>query len=206
MEKIIIKGEGNLLYNHIISYTAGFIVVGIGFLITYCIIICCTICQKSCPPFSSWKRDLNKFPYKKSELNAVTFVSLGFAIATLIVCIYSLTRLGIFSSSIIYTKCAIYAMLDTTLNGDSTNNWGGMEYLSNQYSSIYTGLNSFQKASNMYFSDNIWLINDPKLLDSGTLNIYLKYHNQKVLSPNPATPMNTINPIFLNSSLGPNGT
>ena len=50
------------------SYVTGtlmipYIAIGAAFFVTFLIIICCTVFEKSCPPCHSWRRDFLKRPY-----------------------------------------------------------------------------------------------------------------------------------------------
>ena len=46
-----------------LSILIPFALIGCAFLITYIILVCCCIFEKSCPPCKSWKRDFAARPY-----------------------------------------------------------------------------------------------------------------------------------------------
>lgn len=103
------------------------------------------------------------------------------------------------------TKCGLYMTLDATKNGDSSTGWGGIDSLKEQLSKISASLDSAVTAVNTYFISNSWLIDDLSSQRLSNVNMYKKYANNTLSSPDPNSTVD-INSVFIATGLGPNGT
>lgn len=82
---------------------------------------------------------------------AVLFV-LGILITTIIV----FSSFGSLRQDTNMTKCALYYCLDTALNGDQNNQWGGFSQVQTQLSNVTSLINS-TAASATSLSGNEWI-------------------------------------------------
>jgi hypothetical protein len=76
-------------------------------------------------------------------------------------------------------------MLDTTISGDSANNWGGFTQLKNQIGNISSLLSSAATQISTYLPGDRWLIDDMTIMKKANLDIYKQYKDSQLITPSP---------------------
>lgn len=111
------------------------------------------------------------------------------------------------------TSCSIYLTFDTAMNGDDT--WGGFTNLRDKVGNITNLLSAAVTQIQIYFPGDSWLITSMQLMQTDNFNLYSKYKDMQMITPNPistATNLNAnisvpmIDSLFIKQGLGPNGT
>lgn len=139
--------------------------------------------------------------------------SLIFSLGVLVVCLISFSFIPAMKTNLNLTKCSVYVVLDSALNGDGT--WGGFVNLRNQIGNITNLLTSAITKISTYFPGEDWLINDMSTMKTNNIQIYTDNQNAQEVTPNPdttasaanagqSTPM--VDSVFIKTGLGPNGT
>lgn len=142
------------------------------------------------------------------------FFAIFFAVLIMGISIYAFTIIPGSKNDIENTKCSIFTMLDTTINGDSANNWGGFTQLKNQIGNISSLLSSAATQISTYLPGDRWLIDDMTIMKKANLDIYKQYKDSQLITPSPnqtaattpGNPLPTIDSVFIKTGLGPNGT
>jgi hypothetical protein len=135
------------------------------------------------------------------------------SIGILVTSIISFSFIPSLKSNVLLTKCSLYVVLDSSMNGDEK--WGGFINLKDQIGNISSLLTSAMTKIGTYFTGDDWLVDDLSSLKTSNLNIYKNNKDSKVTTPNPtstATALNAgqdipqIDSIFIKTGMGPNGT
>lgn len=205
VENIVVQGNNTDLLNYVTVLSIPYILFAVVFLVGLCTAIACCIFDKSCPPCDNWRRDYSKEPYKKSELRVVTGFAVVFSMSVAVVSVLAFTSLPEMKSSVDNTKCGMYLTLDAAMSGDATSGWTGIPAINNQLGNISSSLDSAVTAINTYFTNNDWLVNDMANQQMSNINLFKRYRNNTLASPDPNSTLD-INSVFLSSGLGPNGT
>lgn len=129
--------------------------------------------------------------------------------------IISFTAIPSMKSYVSYTKCALFNMLDISINGDLDNGWGGFQDLKNKIGNISSLLDSAGSQVTTYISGDNWLVDQMFDMKSKNIAIYNSNNNGQYISPNPVTTETNlaagldypvIDSVFIKTGLGPNGT
>lgn len=75
-------------------------------------------------------------------------------------------------TSISNTKCGIYTTIDTTINGDISNSWGGFLNISYQIGNISSQLNSTNSTFSIYFGNNQFLVDNITSMQTFNSDLY----------------------------------
>jgi hypothetical protein len=111
------------------------------------------------------------------------------------------------------TSCSLYLTFDTAMNGDDK--WGGFTNLRDKVGNITNLLSAAVTQIQIYFPGDSWLITSMQLMQTDNFNLYSKYKDMQMITPNPistATNLNAnisvpmIDSLFIKQGLGPNGT
>lgn len=83
-------------------------------------------------------------------------------------------------------SCGLNYSLDTAMNGDQTNKWGGFSQIQNQVSNTSDLLNSTAATIASTLSNNDWLITGMQQLQDMNLALWTDNKDSVVYTPNPA--------------------
>jgi hypothetical protein len=129
-----------------------------------------------------------------------------FSVGILVATIVAFSSFTGFDSDIKMVQCGLYYSLDTALNGDQANNWGGFAQLQTQVQNTSTLLGAAAASINANLLGNEWIETGMQTLQDMNLALWTNNQNSVVNSPDPANTAATIVPLFIQQSLGPNGT
>lgn len=138
-----------------------------------------------------------------------------FSVGILVATIVAFSTFGDLSTDLRMTKCGLYYSLDTALNGDQTNNWGGFAQIQMQVQNTSALLGAAATSINSNLLGNEWIISGMQTLQDMNLALYSDNQNSVIATPNPVdtaaanlagTAPPTIVPLFIQTKLGPNGT
>jgi hypothetical protein len=99
------------------------------------------------------------------------------------------------------------------MNGD--NKWGGFTNLRDKVGNITNLLSAAVTQIQIYFPGDSWLITSMQSMQIENINLYSKYKNSQMITPNPITTAVNLNAnisvpmidsLFIKKGLGPNGT
>jgi hypothetical protein len=144
-----------------------------------------------------------------------TLASILFSLGALVTTIVVFSTFTNFDNDIKMVKCGLYYSLDTALNGDQSNNWGGFSQIESQIKNTSALLSGATSSINLNLINNSWIQTGMQTLQDMNLALWNNNMNSVVLTPNPATtqsalsasnPIPTIVPLFIEQYLGPNGT
>lgn len=129
--------------------------------------------------------------------------------------IVSFTTIPKMRYNISYTKCAIFNLIDLTINGETGSGWGGMQSLLNNIGNISSLLDSANTQVGTYLTSDEWLVNDMVVMNNKNMDIYNRNKDAQYISPNPTETANSmqngqgypkVDSVFIKTGLGPNGT
>lgn len=192
------------------SYVGSFLPVSIGWILlfsfglvgwtAYCF---CSIFDKQCPPCQICKRDLDEHPYNRVELYAPVIFTIIFGLCIIAICsagIYFTISVNKSSNKVF---CSIADFFDETFYGtkyNETKKWLGISHIDGEITLIANDLNQFTKNfTEQDFGDVSSLNIEGQNLLASNENIYQKYLNSKIVTPNPISTaaVNSVNSRFL---------
>lgn len=135
------------------------------------------------------------------------------ASGTLFITIISFSFVPDLKQNLSMTSCSIYLTFDTAINGDGQ--WGGFTNIRDRVGNITNLLSAAVTQIQIYFPGDTWLITSMQTMQTNNINLYSKYKDAQMITPNPTTtatnrnanisvPM--IDSLFIKQGLGPNGT
>jgi hypothetical protein len=134
-----------------------------------------------------------------------------FSVGILVTSIITFASFPSMKDDITYTKCSLYVILNSALNGDQTRNWGGFNQLKEHVGNISTLLNTASSQFTSTLSGNDWLYYDMSDLKQKNYNIYKNNKDSLLIAPHPAliytattggTSMPTRKSLFIEKGLG----
>jgi hypothetical protein len=134
-----------------------------------------------------------------------------FSVGILVTSIITFASFPSMKDDITYSKCSLYIVLNTALNGDQTRNWGGFTQLKDHVGNISTLLSTASTQFTSTLDGNDWLYNDMQVLKQINNNIYKDNKDSLLIAPNPSliytaktggTAMPTRQSLFIEKSLG----
>jgi hypothetical protein len=132
---------------------------------------------------------------------------------TLFITIISFSFVPDLKQNLSMTSCSIFLTFDTAMNGD--NKWGGFTNLRDKVGNITNLLSAAVTQIQIYFPGDSWLITSMQSMQIENINLYSKYKNSQMITPNPITTAVNLNAnisvpmidsLFIKKGLGPNGT
>ena len=112
-------------------------------------------------------------------------------------------------------KCGFYYSLDTALNGDLQNKWGGFSQIQSKLKNVTDLIATTVDSINTQLTDNSWIKIGLSNIKNMNLDLWENNKDSKLLTPDPIATKNAINtnnaiptivPLFIQSGLGPNAT
>jgi hypothetical protein len=119
-----------------------FIIICSSFFLIFAMALCCCIFDRRCPPCESWKRNYVKDPYTKCEQRSLILMALLFSVAILVASIIGISSFSAIVTDMKMVKCGFYYSLDTALNGDIDNKWGGFSQIKSKLAEVTQLLSS----------------------------------------------------------------
>jgi len=137
------KGDVGQLLTPFIAITAVWIVFLIFSLLGCLCYICCCCCDKCCPPSECCRRDYDKKPITKCELNFCLIMLIIFSAPLFVVGIWGIASSSEIPDSIGSMQCALVSFPYNLMYGVDTNNggrWIGMTPLADELETVSSGL------------------------------------------------------------------
>ena len=163
--------------------------------IAYC---CCCCCDKVCPPCQSCRRDVEKNPYKGFELWGLVLFLVVFGTGIIGISVAGILYSTQVQSGTQNTVCTLVTIYDETVYGTTYNStkWLGIYSANDKIKSILYELNLIPAKFSSSFSDISWIDSGINNLLMANRNIYTKYKNSYLSSPNPTYPSDLVPSLF----------
>ena len=164
--------------------------------ISYC---CCCCCDKCCPPCGFCRRDIEKKPYKGFELWGVVLFIIIFGIGIIGLSVAGIIYSTQIQNGIQNSVCSLASLYDYTVYGTTYNstNWIGISPVMSKITNIMNQLSSMPNKFYSTFGDISWIDYGINNLLMENRNMYPKYKNSQLSSPNPADSSNVVPSTFI---------
>ena len=213
VQEIVAKGDFDALNAYIFKLAIPYIIFAVIFFAFYIFTVLCCLFDRSCPPCDSIRRDIDNNPYSTREIRVMMVLLLLCAGGTLFITIISFSFVPELKQNLSMTSCSIFLTFDTAMNGDD--NWGGFTNLRDKVGNITNLLSAAVTQIQIYFPGDSWLITSMQSMQIENVNLYSKYRDSQMITPNPiSTAVNLnanisvpmIDSLFIKKGLGPNST
>jgi len=166
--------------------------------ICYCM---CCCCDKQCPPWKCCRRNIERKPYKGFEIWGVV----------LFIVIFGTGIVGLSVAGIVYstqvqtgtqlTVCTLVSIYDNIVYGTTYNltQWLGIYPVMERINVILSDLSEIPTTFYSTFGDTSWIDTGINNLIMENRNIYTKYQNSVLSSPNPATSGQAVSSLFIDN-------
>jgi len=128
------KGDEGKAAMAFVAFTGIWIMLLIMSILGCCCYICCCACDKCCPPCECCRRDYDKKPITKMELNVCLIFLILFSAPLFVIGIWGLASAAEIPDSMTTMQCAMVSFPYNLLKGVGTANggkWIGLHNLAN---------------------------------------------------------------------------
>ncbi len=174
IQRALDSGDLSALEAEVLSlqFQLPFILAGVFFFLLFLTSICCCTFDRRCPPCESWRRNYIKQPYSKIELRLPMLAAILFSVALLITTVVAFSTFANLKTDLKMVSCGLYYTLDTALNGDQTNKWGGFSSIQSQVSNTSLLLSSTANTITNTLSNNEWIVTGMQKLEDMNLALW----------------------------------
>lgn len=154
------KGDATKLGTAFIAFTGIWIVLFALSVLGFFCYYCCCYFDKCCPPCKCCRRDYDKKPITKTELNICLILLILFSVPLFIIGIWGMASASEIPDSLTTIQCAMVTFPYNLMNGVDTNNggrWIGISPLIIQLNTIVNDLESKVNAIQNQMSDTTFV-------------------------------------------------
>jgi hypothetical protein len=154
------KGDANKAGMAFVAFTAIWILMFILSILGCFCYICCCCCDKCCPPCNCCRRDYDKKPITKMELNICLIFLILFSAPLFVIGIWGMAASSEIPDSITTMQCAMVSFPYNLMNGVATANggqWIGIKPLAVGLVSVVNNLESKINAIKNEMSDTTFV-------------------------------------------------